>query len=200
MISLSLKTTGHREAGSWGCGCQEMQLPVLKSTGDCPGTGPRRAREELQKLGRTSQSSAEDKGAGKSRKHAGSPCTAGIPNLKGLHLALIVHCSVVGGSLTGADAHPPVCLLLLGEQSLSLQLCKGNSKGTQRRGNPASDSLQEPVEVNREGESSGCWNCGQHKGAFRLPLDVMPSQCRGLAVCLGFGSSPWSLRLSFSLI
>lgn len=177
-----------------------MQLLVLKRTADCPGTGPRRAREALQKLGRTAQSSAEDKGAGKSRKHSGSPCTAGIPNLKGLHLALIVHCSVLGGSSTGADAHPLVGLLLLGEQSLSLQLCKGNSKGTERRGNPASDSLQEPVEVNREGESSGCWNYGQHKGAFRLPLDVMLSQCRGLAVFLGFGSSPWSLRLSFSLI
>lgn len=115
MISLSLKTTGHREAGSWACGCQEMQLPVPKRTGDCPGTGPRRAREELQELGRTSQSSAADKGAGKSRKHAGSPCTAGIPHLKGLHLAVIVRCSVVGGSPTDADAHPPVCLLLLGE-------------------------------------------------------------------------------------
>lgn len=64
----SLKTAGQGEAAPWGWGCPEIQHPVPKKPRQPPRARAQEGRGELQELGRTFQSSAEERGS------AGSSC------------------------------------------------------------------------------------------------------------------------------
>lgn len=125
-------------------------------------------------------------------------CTLRIPKVcKSVSLSALQQdplCSAAGKSWGNRFSH--ACVPATGRTVPSLQICKGNSKGTEVRGNQASGSLKEPGGAKQRGTVQGLPELGS---STKIPsFSFLQIPCQASAVCgsaaqLGFVPFPWSL-------